>query len=71
MFSVFFDIQYAQLFEYNFSHIMDKPFESIFGFIQVLPGAFSGYRWDALKYSKEESILEDYLKTVTDANYKI
>lgn len=38
-------VQRAQKFEYCISHILDKSFESLFGFIQVLPGAFSGYRW--------------------------
>ncbi len=30
-----FDIQKAQVFEYDFAHIVDKPFESLFGFIHV------------------------------------
>ena len=29
--------------------MIDKPFEAFFNFIHVLPGAFSGYRWKALK----------------------
>ena len=42
-------IQRAQQFEYHYAHMLDKPFESFFNYIHVLPGAFSGYRWKALK----------------------
>ena len=44
-----FSIQKAQQMEYHYSHLVDKPFESLFKFIHVLPGAFSGYRLKAFQ----------------------
>ena len=38
----------AQFVEYKLSNFVDKAFETLFGFVSVLPGAFSGYRWKAI-----------------------
>lgn len=67
-----FSAQRAQLFEYNFSHMVDKNFESFFGYLNVLPGAWSAYRYEAISRGNryEQNLLEkNYLKMVLDPEY--
>ena len=39
----------SQYVEYKISHYLDKAMETSFGFVSVLPGAFSTFRWKAIK----------------------
>ena len=60
----------AQNFEYKLGNLMDKCCESALGFITVLPGAFSAYRWSALSPpelapSSSQRPIVPYFKSVT------
>ena len=48
----------AQYVEYKISHYLDKATESLFGFVSVLPGAFSTFRWEWLKGDPLEAFLK-------------
>jgi cellulose synthase/poly-beta-1,6-N-acetylglucosamine synthase-like glycosyltransferase len=58
-------VEQAQLVEYKFSHVFDKSLESLFGYISVLPGAFSAYRYECFN----EDIMNVYF--FTENNTKI
>jgi cellulose synthase/poly-beta-1,6-N-acetylglucosamine synthase-like glycosyltransferase len=47
---------------------LDKPFESLFNFIHVLPGAFSGYNMKAIhkEDDEDETILRKYFESLND-----
>ncbi|CAI2368049.1 unnamed protein product [Moneuplotes crassus] len=56
----------AQYVEYKLSHYVDKAAESLFGFVSVLPGAFSCFRFKAIKGEPLDRFLQG--KTLTDPN---
>ena len=61
----------AQYVEYKMSHYLDKSFESLFGFISVLPGAFCTFRWEAINGDPLKSFfkgLEKDRHTAKEAN---
>ena len=63
------DIQRTQQVEYHFAHLMDKPFEAAFGFIHVLPGAFSAYNMNAIfnyNSSDDDQLLREYFKSIDE-----
>jgi chitin synthase len=61
----------AQYVEYKISHYIDKSFETTFGFVSVLPGAFSTFRWEAIQGDPLKSFfkgLESDKHTAKEAN---
>lgn len=52
----------SQYVEYKLSHYLDKATETFFGFVSVLPGAFSTFRWEAIKGRP----LDEFLKGAKD-----
>ena len=48
----------AQYVEYKISHYLDKATESLFGFVSVLPGAFSTFRWNCIRGDPLDAFLK-------------
>ncbi|KAL4468651.1 hypothetical protein ABPG74_005154 [Tetrahymena malaccensis] len=64
---IFASIRLAQVQEYAIGHIIDKNFDSFLGFLHVLPGAWSAYRYDALEVregQKSNFMQDSYFKSV-------
>lgn len=61
----------AQYLEYKISHYLDKSFESMLGFVSVLPGAFCTFRWKAIEGDPLKSFFHGMAKeshTAKEAN---
>ncbi|KAL4468650.1 hypothetical protein ABPG74_005153 [Tetrahymena malaccensis] len=64
---IFSSLRLAQVYEYTLGHIIDKNFDSFLGFLHVLPGAWSAYRYDALEVKSDQKtnfMQENYFQSV-------
>ncbi|MES1907943.1 MAG: hypothetical protein MHM6MM_000968 [Cercozoa sp. M6MM] len=61
----------AQVYEYKISHILDKALESSVGYLSVLPGAFSMYRWAALRDSFVSGPLRQYFSQLETPPHRV
>lgn len=57
----------TQYVEYKLANVIDKAMESLFGFLSVLPGAFSIFRYEAI----EGRPIDEFLKGAKDDFTKI
>jgi len=65
----------GQYVEYKMSHYLDKATESLFGFVSVLPGAFSTFRWHCVRGTPLNTFLkgakDEFTKTTSIAHCAI
>ena len=54
--------------EYKVSHYLDKAAESLFGFVSVLPGAFSTFKWECINGEPLEAFLRGSKDEFADVN---
>jgi len=60
-------VEATQEYEYKISNVLDKSLESSMGYITVLPGAFSAYRYEAIRGDTADSPLAVYFVSLTSS----
>mmetsp|Transcript_14062 Transcript_14062/g.16295 ORF Transcript_14062/g.16295 Transcript_14062/m.16295 type:complete len:165 (+) Transcript_14062:753-1247(+) len=58
-----------QYLEYKIGNYLDKSMEAVFGYISVLPGAYSTFRWEALKGDPIKAFLKGSRGSEEEKNF--
>lgn len=72
---------FSQIFEYEYTQIVDKSFESLFGFTSGMTGSYSCFKFDAIRKTSEpfeyldnvfqRMVLDDDFVLSKNYNFKI
>ena len=62
-------LQKAQYCEYKLSNYIDKSAESLFGFVSVLPGAYSMFRWEWINGTPLQKFLKGQKLTSSELSF--